>query len=467
MSATLPGPKTDLFEPSGDTSRYWTAGELNKLRDYIAENALGDQALVLATGSSTARTLADSMMLLDSVVNVKDPRFAGGAKGDGVTDDTAAIQAALDSLTTGSAGGTVVFSPGTYIAGSLTVTKAFYTNGFGDQGVKLHGPGATLKGRASDTKILSIGTGAKYVNGISIEGLSFDMASMANAATTYGLYITQSYNAAIKNVYVINEPTAGYALYFDTHVYTYLVENLSAIRTDSNSGRVKIQGLNNSTDMDSTITFQSCNLGQVVIDNAFSIAFLKPTMQGALDHFVLSNCQAITVLGGDLEGTDGHVYNFGANVRYVTSIGNSPGGYTNSTYSTGVALQSNLNDRPIDSIGSIGTYVRQAGAASTIAAAATPQQIYIFRDSPNSVGYSHSAARFMVFGDDGANGFCDEVEYVHQQTPYVIRSRSTYGAPSARTYTYSSGQIALMLAIAAPLNAANVSVMVLGEFLGN
>lgn len=65
---------------------------------------------VTATGSTTPRTLPDRFA---DVVNVKD----FGAVGDGVTDNTAAIQAAVAS------GRNVYFPPGTYNAAPLTFSN--------------------------------------------------------------------------------------------------------------------------------------------------------------------------------------------------------------------------------------------------------------------------------------------------------------------------------------------------------
>jgi hypothetical protein len=85
-------------------------------------------ASVLATGSTTARALKD---IAADVVNVK----AFGAKGDGVTDDTAAIQAAINSLplntanapyyspSTGINGGTVLIPSGRYKITAPLITK--------------------------------------------------------------------------------------------------------------------------------------------------------------------------------------------------------------------------------------------------------------------------------------------------------------------------------------------------------
>lgn len=67
--------------------------------------------LVTATGTTTARTIADRF---GDTVNVRD----FGAVGDGTTDDTAAIQSALNS------GKDVLVSNGDFMCGSLTVSTA-------------------------------------------------------------------------------------------------------------------------------------------------------------------------------------------------------------------------------------------------------------------------------------------------------------------------------------------------------
>jgi hypothetical protein len=73
---------------------------------------------ITATGSTTARTLANRFA---DVVNVKD----FGAVGDGVTDDTAAIQAAINSVSSGQKI-EIFFPRGNYIInGTLTYNQRF------------------------------------------------------------------------------------------------------------------------------------------------------------------------------------------------------------------------------------------------------------------------------------------------------------------------------------------------------
>lgn len=83
----------------------------------LASNAITQEkiASITATGTLSARSLQDRFA---DVVNVKD----FGAVGDGVTNDTAAIQAAIDYAGTAAGFGRVVFIP----AGRYRVTSTIY-----------------------------------------------------------------------------------------------------------------------------------------------------------------------------------------------------------------------------------------------------------------------------------------------------------------------------------------------------
>jgi hypothetical protein len=82
-------------------------------------NAEFDQVPYYATTyNGTARgNMSDDQKLL---VSVKDTRF--GAKGDGGTNDTAAIQKAVDFVST-NGGGVVIFPGGTYIVTMVNISE--------------------------------------------------------------------------------------------------------------------------------------------------------------------------------------------------------------------------------------------------------------------------------------------------------------------------------------------------------
>ena len=86
----------------------------------------------IATGSTTARTLANRFA---DVLNVKD----FGAVGDGVADDTAAIQAAINFASANDLGAEVFFQQGTYRTTSvINITGAVTIRGVYSRALKLN-----------------------------------------------------------------------------------------------------------------------------------------------------------------------------------------------------------------------------------------------------------------------------------------------------------------------------------------
>ena len=139
-----------------------------KTKDFSNEKI--QDAKVLATDSVTLRLLEDRFA---EVVNVKNY----GAVGDGVTDDSIAIQAAIDdwralsqTINTIEFGAVLYFPPGAYVIGTqLDMTSVR------DQGAVVYGWGVTLHGKC---------TGKPVIDAIHSRYLRFDGISIVGDATS-------------------------------------------------------------------------------------------------------------------------------------------------------------------------------------------------------------------------------------------------------------------------------------------
>ena len=121
-----------------------------------------------------------------------------GAVGDGTTDDTAAIQAAINAMP--NTGGTVFLPPGTYkITASLTVPTTM-TQGFGLKGA---GPQASVISLANSVNDYAIkfATGAHSQNGAQISDIGI-LCNGVNQTAGGGIYGYGAYRCSFDNLYI-------------------------------------------------------------------------------------------------------------------------------------------------------------------------------------------------------------------------------------------------------------------------
>lgn len=185
MAASTINPSLPLTGAAAETQREQWGPILN---DALTEIVGGVNANVDALGTKVAKG--------DIVLNVKDY----GAKGDGVTDDTAAIQAAIDAGTA-AGGATVLMPPAVYaIGGQIEYASS----------VHLSAKGATVKLLPSSTMRALL---LQDVSNCSIDGLTIDLnksqtTNGADENNQQGIYVSVSTsdveNIAITNVQVLN-----------------------------------------------------------------------------------------------------------------------------------------------------------------------------------------------------------------------------------------------------------------------
>lgn len=139
-------------------------------------------------------------ILADTIVSVKD----FGAVGDGVTDDTAAIQAAIDAVY--AAGGGKVYLPaGTYIVGSSVLLKnktSVFGDGFNASIVKLKNNANTNVFRTATDPSVYIGTGNASIGEhyLTLSDFGID-GNKANNSSGHGIY-AYWYKCVVQNVVI-------------------------------------------------------------------------------------------------------------------------------------------------------------------------------------------------------------------------------------------------------------------------
>lgn len=184
-NTALPGAKTDRRAPDNPTQQ-WTASDAN-----FVFNALADVRAVLQRGSLDVKTF--------------------GAKGDGTTDDAAAIQAALDAAavtsSTSAFGGIVWIPKGVYIVGSqLAMPGGVGIRGAGSEATYLKAK-STLSATSLIRNLHQDGT-QEYA---SIEALTIDgnQAGGAVCSTAVVDLVSLFINSYVRDAIIMNGSNVG------------------------------------------------------------------------------------------------------------------------------------------------------------------------------------------------------------------------------------------------------------------
>ena len=165
------------------------------------------------------------MLTLNTQYNVKNTAYSGGAAGNGVADDTAAIQAALTACRTSAYGGVVVIPPGIYLVSSILQIGSNTTLAGAGYDVTTFrmksGSWAAVTQVSANITGISVlqtynGTGASYVR---VEGITFDgnetgitaIPSWANQESCGPLGLQGVTDVVVDSCQIIN--AIGYSLY--------------------------------------------------------------------------------------------------------------------------------------------------------------------------------------------------------------------------------------------------------------
>jgi hypothetical protein len=272
-------------------------------------------------------------------VSVKD----FGAVGNGIADDTAAIQAAIDAAEGGfgiyaGTGRTVYFPSGVYLCGDLEIKFT---------GQRLVGEskyGTWLIGKSGAECVIKVG-GIDYAYPVGnplrninrretiIENLTIDYSNIDDDPESAGIRYQSSYGNSLRDVVFecTNERTkTSSALYFGEGCYTTVVESVTAKR---------IRIYSPTSDLPTTLTFIGVDSSFVDIDSALAITFLQPIMQSRVSNdygpyrMKVVNCNSFTAIGGDWEDDNpaNFMYYFDNVGGNVVSMGNATqpfqGGY--------------------------------------------------------------------------------------------------------------------------------------------
>ena len=243
-----------------------------------------DSVNVTHTPAGTGTVATTLKAKLDATVSVKD----FGAKGDGVTDDTSAFNAAFASIESG----TIVIPYGTYKVGDITISEKNNTNTNLVGYLNVEGNGANLIPASSNNKFIL--AACKHVN---VSDLDF----IQHTLCFRGVWFTSITNCKFPVVKMGDVTHSGSWM---THVWnTFNNCFLQTAIVDA------LAGFSNAN------TFNDCKFrgdsGQGFLNDATYAFEFNSNSSNSLGG---ANCQNWVIRGGDISGDGGYtkIYNIGA-----------------------------------------------------------------------------------------------------------------------------------------------------------
>ena len=355
-----------------------------------------------------------------TVVNVK----AYGAKGDGVTDDTAAIQAAIDYAQTNNIRD-VYFPSGTYL---ITAPLVLTTGAIVDEAGSRYwdSKGTVLTGEnVGTTRIIKRGT-ATYQSSSTYS----DTKKQTFAQTAYDAVIVgdgQATGHVIRNLTLVNESSASDTYTIVSWVSRMTIENVNSVTTShginlySYFNRIENVRFNGASDVlhidDGTSTF----ISRAFISGAVNPYYIKSA------YSVLSNMAA--------DGCTGSIYQVGGAGVVMNGCGDeSP----NATYH----IYCPVNDTELTIIGGM-WYGQTAANAALVAMSKNHCKVTLIHPCI-SIHANVSEARYLVHTTTAVGGIefnCHDLSY-HNASGYTF---TEYGVsdhkPTSGTFSVNGRPI--------------------------
>ncbi len=254
---------------------------------------------------------------------------AWGAKGDSTTDDTAAIQNAINYMSTNFDGGIVFFSPGSYkVTSTLTVNKGIILMGSGRRTTAISSAGA-------DITVLNVGVAPFTGNdGIGIEKL-FILGNATTSSTSAVVVINANVSGYMRDCQILG---GKFAIYTGGVDFTYDNNDVASRGTSSGGANIFSYGggwyIRMKIDNITAVTygfFQGWNGSTAAAENHFMQSdFTGPWTNAAIRIDDQGHNSNITIFEGSVvgpQGTGGGVEI--DNARHTSIVGGELGGVVN------------------------------------------------------------------------------------------------------------------------------------------